>query len=146
MSQSALVGDALTPGGRRRVAVVLEGGRISEVVGQPFSGRLPDDYRMVQGLICPGFIDLQVNGAFGMEAGPDAAKLTELASRLPETGTTAFLPTVISQPAERCYTDFLEALGNVSPGSGVRMLGAHIEGPFLSPARKEPTTRRTCAR
>ncbi len=93
------------------------------------------DYRVVSGLICPGFIDLQINGAFGIDVSPDENGLRELAAKLPQTGTTSFLPTAISWPGER-YETFLEALGKASSVRGFRILGAHIEGPFLSPERK----------
>ena len=133
--QKALVGEAVTPDGLRRVSVIIEGEEISEVVDDPCSGDLPEDYRVVSDLICPGFIDLQINGAFGIDVSPDENELRELAARLPQTGTTAFLPTAISWPGER-YETFLEVLERASSARGSRILGAHIEGPFLSPERK----------
>ena len=131
----ALVGEVLAPEEMGRCAVVVQDGRILDVQTSPGSGNLPSRRRTVSGTICPGFIDLQINGSFGIDVGPDATGLKTLAARLPETGTTSFLPTAISWPAER-YGDFLQSLANVPPGSGARVLGAHIEGPFLSPARK----------
>ncbi len=134
-AQSVFVGDAVVPGGLRRIAATIREGKISEVVNEPRSGDIPVNHRAVDGLICPGFIDLQINGAFGIDVGPDDVGLGELAARLPQTGTTAFLPTAISWPGER-YEAFLEALGKASSGLGAQILGAHIEGPFLSPERK----------
>lgn len=133
----ALVGDALTEAGRRRVAVVIQDQKIIEVVPDPLSGDLPDERRTVSGLICPGFIDLQINGGFGVDVGPEPASLEALARRLPETGVTAFLPTAISWPAGR-YGAFCEVLEGVRSKNvtGARILGAHIEGPFLAPSRK----------
>lgn len=132
----ALVGNALTDAGPRRAAVVIQDDKILDVVPDPSSGDLPDESRTVSGLICPGFIDLQINGGFGADVGPDPASLDTLARRLPETGVTAFLPTAISWPAER-YGAFCEVLEGLSSDMrGARILGAHIEGPFLAPARK----------
>lgn len=132
----ALVGNALTDAGPRRAAVVIQDDKILDVVPDPSSGDLPDESRTVSGLICPGFIDLQINGGFGADVGPDPASLETLACRLPETGVTAFLPTAISWPAER-YGAFCEVLEGLSSDMrGARILGAHIEGPFLAPARK----------
>lgn len=105
------------------------------MVKEPLYGDLPGDRREVSGLICPGFIDLQINGSFGIDVGLDREGLMRLAAKLPQTGTTSFLPTAISWPVER-YQGFLEELRNASTGRGARMLGAHIEGPFLSPDRK----------
>lgn len=133
--QSSLVGEAVTPEGVRRVGVIVRGGEISELVEDPRAGDLPEDRREISDLICPGFIDLQVNGSFGIDVGPDKIRLQDLAAKMPRTGTTSFLPTAISWPAER-YRPFLEILKSVSRGDGARILGAHLEGPFLSGARK----------
>ena len=133
--QQAIVGDILTSSSFQQAVVVLREGKISEVIEQFHAGSLPDNCRAVSGLICPGFIDLQINGAFGVDVGPDADALKTLASELLQTGTTSFLPTAISWPAEH-YESFLEALEGASSGSGARMLGAHLEGPFLSIERK----------
>jgi N-acetylglucosamine-6-phosphate deacetylase len=132
----AIVGEAILPGGLvRRAAVVVTEGKISEVVREPDSGDLPEDRREVRVFICPGFVDLQINGAFGIDVGSDHEALQTLARELPKTGTTSFLPTLISSPIER-YGSFLEALERAAPASGAKILGAHLEGPFLSPARK----------
>jgi N-acetylglucosamine-6-phosphate deacetylase len=132
----ALVGETVLPGGLlRRAGVVVEGGGISAVIEAPRSGDLPADVREVRGLICPGFVDLQINGAFGLDVGPDLETLQTLARELPKTGTTSLLPTLISSPIER-YGEFLDALEKALPAPGANILGAHLEGPFLSPARK----------
>ena len=85
----------------RRAAVVVTEGKTSEVVREPRSGDLPEETREVRGPICPGFVDLQINGAFGLDVGPDHEALQDLARELPKTGTTSFLPTLISSPIER---------------------------------------------
>ncbi|MGH2557766.1 MAG: N-acetylglucosamine-6-phosphate deacetylase [Thermomicrobiales bacterium] len=85
--------------------------------------------------ISPGMIDLQVNGAFGVEVGDDPEAIRLLARRLPESGVTAFLPTVVTAPAalyERAFAAF-DAARDVD---GARPLGLHLEGPLLSPVRK----------
>ena len=135
MAPYALIGDVLAPEPLGRAAVVVEDGRIVEVARSPRPGDLPRERREVPGTICPGFIDLQINGAFGIDVGPDRGGLEALARELPRTGTTSFLPTAISWPAER-YFALLDALNDASGAPGARILGAHIEGPFLSPARK----------
>lgn len=134
---SALVGDVLTISGRRRAAVVMQDGNIAKVISDPDPDDLPKNSRTVEELICPGFIDLQINGGFGADVGPDAEALRTLAARLPQTGVTAFLPTAISWPMER-YDAFFEALDTVvsTPSAGAHVLGAHLEGPFLSESRK----------
>ncbi len=88
------------------------------------------------GYIAPGFIDLQVNGAYGSDFSTDGRAVAEVAARLPETGVTSFLPTIITSSFEaypRLLSQVREASQNVR---GARPLGVHLEGPYLNPVRK----------
>ena len=102
------VGNVLAPEPLGRTAVI-EDGKILDVVRSPRSAELPSECREVPGFICPGFIDLQINGAFGIDVGPDTRALEALSRELPKTGVTSFLPAAISWPPER-YADFLGAI------------------------------------
>ena len=84
-------------------------------------------------IIAPGFIDLQVNGYAGHDAAAGADSIAALSDALPATGVTAFLPTLISAPVE-VGADFAATVGAASEAQGARVLGAHIEGPFLNPS------------
>src|SRR5580704_7715829 len=84
-----LLDGRLVPG-----ALVVEGDRIVEVRTDAV-GELPGP-RLEAEIVSPGLIDLQCNGAFGFEVGGDAEALRALAARLPSTGVTTFLPTVVS--------------------------------------------------
>jgi N-acetylglucosamine-6-phosphate deacetylase len=103
-------------------------------VSQPPGGRKVD----LSGLIlAPGFIDIQINGAFGLDftEAPDA--LYRVASGLPQFGVTAFLPTVITSPLSQIMTAL--EVWNQGPASGFRgatPLGYHIEGPMINPGKK----------
>src|SRR5215218_6805079 len=83
-----------------------------------------------ESLILPGFVDLQVNGAFGVDVASESVRLPELSEALLSTGTTSYLPTVISSP-EGLYEEILPAIGTPT-GSGAEVLGVHLEGPFIS--------------
>jgi N-acetylglucosamine-6-phosphate deacetylase len=131
----ALVGETLTPTGPDRAAVMVRDGRIVDLVRSPRPEALPEDSREFTGLLCPGFIDLQINGAFGADIGPDAEALEILAEQLPSTGVTAFLPTLISSPPDR-YEKFFAALEGCAKTPGAQALGSHLEGPFLAQSRK----------
>jgi N-acetylglucosamine-6-phosphate deacetylase len=89
----------------------------------------------------PGFIDLQLNGAFGVDFNTNPEDIDKVAARLPETGVTAFLATLITSPIDE-YPQKLQAVLNsmaserevIEPHKPPsRLLGAHLEGPFLNP-------------
>ena len=116
--------------------VTMTGGVVT-AVGQGDPPRAPD-VALPSGVLLPGFVDLQVNGYFGEEfltAGADGwARVT---TRLPQTGTTAFLPTFVTAPPG-VLTAGLRAAAALIPAlpAGARVLGVHVEGPFISPAWK----------
>ena len=86
-----------------------------------------------RGIAVPGFVDLQVNGFAGvdfLDADPDGYR--RAGEALLETGVTSYLPTFITAPEEK----LVAALQSVpSVLDGPRVLGVHLEGPFLSPLR-----------
>jgi N-acetylglucosamine-6-phosphate deacetylase len=84
-------------------------------------------------LIAPGFVDLQVNGFAGHDAAAGAGAIAAISEALPATGVTAFLPTLISSPIDACAA-FVAAVGAASESRGARVLGAHVEGPFINPS------------
>ena len=88
-------------------------------------------------LILPGFVDLQVNGAFGVDVASESSRLPELSRALLSTGTTSYLPTVISSP-EDVYEEALPAIGAAETPDepAAEVLGVHLEGPFISAERK----------
>jgi N-acetylglucosamine-6-phosphate deacetylase len=86
-----------------------------------------------RGIAVPGFVDLQVNGFSGVDFfESDADGYRRAGDALLETGVTAYLPTFVTASEEQ----LLAALREVPAGTdGPRVLGAHLEGPFLSPLR-----------
>jgi N-acetylglucosamine-6-phosphate deacetylase len=86
-------------------------------------------------IVSPGMIDLQVNGAFGVEVGPNATDLDAISKGLLATGVTAWLPTVVTAPAD-FYPPVFAAWNDIDPTAGAVPLGLHLEGPFLSPEKK----------
>jgi N-acetylglucosamine-6-phosphate deacetylase len=124
-----VVDGGLTPG-----AVVVEQGRLVEVLrGEVRDGALPAAVQEAF-VVAPGFIDLQVNGAFGVEVGGSAEAIRHLSERLPSTGVTGFLPTVVSSAPE-LYPRLFRAVSDAGDASGAVPLGLHLEGPYLSAAR-----------
>ena len=86
-----------------------------------------------RGVAAPGFVDLQVNGFGGVDLlEADADGYRRAGEALLETGVTSYLPTFISAPEE----DLVAALAAVPViAEGPRILGVHLEGPFLAPSR-----------
>ena len=129
-------GHVLTERGfERDVCVVVEDGFIVALLhGDPPSGDLID---LDGGYLVPGFIDAQVNGGGGVlfnnDTSVDAINAIGRAHR--RFGTTGFLPTLISDDAavmQRAITATRDAIEQGVPG----VLGIHLEGPYLAPARK----------
>jgi N-acetylglucosamine-6-phosphate deacetylase len=117
--EAALVDGQLLPGD-----VEVLGGRIAG-----FGLASPNG----SGIAVPGFVDLQANGFAGVDfLGADTDGYRQATDAILETGVTAFLPTFITSPEEQ----LLAALREVPVDSdGARVLGAHLEGPFLSALR-----------
>jgi N-acetylglucosamine-6-phosphate deacetylase len=117
--------------------LVLAGGRVTEIGAGP--PPRPPDLDLPDGILVPGFVDLQVNGYFGEELiAVSATGWAMVARRLPETGTTAFLPTFITAPLGRLTSALRQAAAITAglPPGGARLLGVHAEGPFISPRRR----------
>jgi N-acetylglucosamine-6-phosphate deacetylase len=116
--EAALVDGQFVPGD-----VEIDGGSIV-AVGLSSAG---------SGIAAPGFVDLQVNGFAGVDLmATDFEGYVRVGEALLATGTTAFQPTFVTAP-ESVLKDALRAMP--ASGIGARVLGAHLEGPFLSPRR-----------
>jgi N-acetylglucosamine-6-phosphate deacetylase len=131
----ALEGCILTPAGFVRGSLRLCGARIAEVAGVPVdeatarSGSLP--------LLLPGFIDLHLHGGGGADtmAGGDA--VAAIARSHARHGTTALLATTMTAPRAEIEAA-LRALAphiDLRPRGGARVLGVHLEGPYINPGR-----------
>ncbi len=92
-------------------------------------------------LVVPGFLDLQCNGAAGVDITTEPEGLWEVAAALPRWGVTAWLPTVVTAPATiraRALAALRSGPDRESPGERpvAVPLGLHLEGPFLAPERR----------
>jgi len=117
----ALVGDVLVRGDVR-----VEDGRVAAV------GVVPAG---TSGLAAPGYVDLQVNGFGGIDfLAAEPSDYRTAGAAMAATGVTAYLPTFISSP-DGAYDHAVAAAGAAREIArpGPRILGVHLEGPFLSP-------------
>jgi N-acetylglucosamine-6-phosphate deacetylase len=117
------------------VDVAIEHGRIVAI--GPDLDRRPSDRRVnLHGLrLAPGYIDLQVNGGHGFDVTTDPASMWDVAAELPRHGVTAFLPTIITSSA-KTVDRAIEAVQRAPTNSGARIVGLHLEGPFIHPERR----------
>ncbi|NLW96237.1 MAG: N-acetylglucosamine-6-phosphate deacetylase [Xanthomonadaceae bacterium] len=119
-------------------AVLVEGGRIAAVAaaGDP-RVRDADAVDLEGGWLLPGFIDAQVNGGGGvlLNNTPTVEGVRAIARAHRRFGTTGLLPTLISDRVgtmREAIAAVREAIARGVPG----VLGIHLEGPYLAPARK----------
>ncbi|KAI1325046.1 carbohydrate esterase family 9 protein [Xylariaceae sp. FL0255] len=106
---------------------------------------LPDEVINLGGrILAPGMIECQLNGAFGfnfstlLDHAAYSKKIKEVNRELVKTGVTSYMPTITSQHSEI----YKRALPHLGPSGdiqvaedGAESLGAHVEGPFLSPTK-----------
>jgi N-acetylglucosamine-6-phosphate deacetylase len=119
--------------------VVIEEGRIQSV-GRSNDVLIPLGVETIdaRGLfLAPGFIDLQINGAFGYDFTKNPSQIWDTAAKLVRYGITTFLPTIVStslKNVREAQSVLMQKPGRASRGA--TPLGLHVEGPFLNPAKK----------
>jgi N-acetylglucosamine-6-phosphate deacetylase len=136
----ALVADRVFDGARvrPRCAVLIENGRIARLASPGEAAGAARIVELPEGsLLAPGFIDTQVNGGGGvlLNDEPTIGGLRTIAETHRRYGTTGLLPTLISDRRavmRRAIDAVAEAIEAGIPG----VVGIHLEGPFLNPARK----------
>jgi N-acetylglucosamine-6-phosphate deacetylase len=119
-------------------SLLIAGGRIARIGGREES--LPEGALVLnlEGMtIYPGFIDVHIHGAAGVDTLEASAEdLYRVARHLASEGVTAWLPTLVPAPAED-YRKAVEAverfvdIQDARPASA-RALGIHYEGPFVN--------------
>jgi len=142
-------GRALTPLEEIPDALILVEDRTIRWIGPRAAAQLApgtDEFDARRLTAVPGFVDVHIHGAAGhdvMEATPEA--LAAVAGSIVRHGTTSFVATTVSTSVDQMVgtlTGLARAIhfqtraasGTASPAA--ECLGVHLEGPFLSPARR----------
>jgi N-acetylglucosamine-6-phosphate deacetylase len=121
-------------------ALIIEGSRIVEIVPQahlPPCQTIDHTIDLAGNSVAPGFIDLQLNGCGGVMFNDriTAATLETMHQTNLKSGTTSFLPTLITTSDHDMQTA-LELVQQYRQQYPHRVLGLHLEGPYLNPKRK----------
>ncbi len=138
----------LTPNGVVGPALMLvDNGRILEIVArgdrQLPAGATHSDFG--DGVIVPGYVDLHIHGSAGYDVMDERAEtLPAIERMLARHGVTSYFPTTVTAPMEPTLralerlADAIEARERKSANGGSRAspLGIHLEGPFISHARR----------
>lgn len=83
-----------------------------------------------------GFIDIHIHGSNGFDVMDATSEALEaIANSIVETGTTSFLATTMTMSRED-ITTALDTIHNFKYRSGAKILGVHLEGPFINPIKK----------
>jgi N-acetylglucosamine-6-phosphate deacetylase len=134
--QLAVAADNIFDGSgvHRDAAVVMEGSRILRIVPKSELPAGIPTRQLARGTwLAPGFIDTQVNGGGDVlfNDDPSPAGVAAIAAAHRRFGTTALLPTLLSDTTEkmRAAHDAVAAVMDIEPS----IIGIHYEGPFLSP-------------
>ena len=115
--------------------VVLAGGLVTDIVATGDADASGCELHDLGGnLLAPGLIDLQVNGGGGVlfNDAPTVASLRAIAAAHRSFGTTAFLPTLITDSdtvMDEAVAAVAAAIRERVPG----IIGIHLEGPYLNP-------------
>jgi N-acetylglucosamine-6-phosphate deacetylase len=118
-------------------AVVIDDGKIHALVKQ---SELPENIAQIDlrgRILSAGFIDLQINGCGGVmfNHAPTAETLEHMHLTNLKTGTTSFLPTLISDD-DQTIRQALQATQTYMYRHQYQVLGMHLEGPYTNPIRK----------
>lgn len=126
--------DGVTPAFQHDRAVLIRDGRVAEI--RPANEADHARATIYAPIAAPGLIDIQINGAadvqFNFDPTPEAVATIARGAR--KGGTAHILPTFITAHGQE-YLQAISAVGQAMK-AGVRgIIGVHLEGPFLSPAR-----------
>jgi N-acetylglucosamine-6-phosphate deacetylase len=117
-------------------AVLVEHGRITSIVPADSVDATTPVEQLDGGMLLPGFIDTQVNGGGGVlfNDHPTIEGIASMAAAHRRFGTTAMLPTLISDDLD-VIARAIAAVDEAISSGVLGIIGIHIEGPFLNPAK-----------
>ena len=86
--------------------------------------------------VAPGFIDTHIHGIGGYGTDDHSVKsILKMSEILPQYGVTSFIPTLYSEKKDELIKAIRAVVDAMGQEKGARILGMHLEGPFISPNR-----------
>jgi N-acetylglucosamine-6-phosphate deacetylase len=120
----------------QKADLLIRDGRIAAASDAQTASPSVDEIDLSGCMLLPGFIDVHIHGALGvdpMEA--DAAGLRRISKFLAAQGVTGWLPTLVPAP-DADYAQAIAAIEEAMKSTGgARILGVHYEGPFVNSAQ-----------
>ncbi|HEX8818067.1 MAG TPA: N-acetylglucosamine-6-phosphate deacetylase [Terriglobales bacterium] len=125
--------------------LLIEDGRIVEVTSRsakpaPAGARLID---YEDGILAPGFIDIHIHGSAGHDVmNSDSAGLAAVEAFIARHGVTGYFPTTVTAPLDHTLAALDRLATAIEEGGSdgcerrARPLGIHLEGPFISHAKR----------
>lgn len=122
-------------------AILIEGGRIARILDLHAGESVKSDVVInLDGLkLFPGFIDIHIHGAVGVDTNEaDARSLQRVARFLAENGVTSWLPTLVPDREENylraihTIDELIRTQSELKPTAAARAVGVHYEGPFVN--------------
>jgi len=130
-----LHGHVLTPEGFVQGSLQIEGGRIGRLQGRKVTE--VQVRQSVQPIVLPGFIDLHVHGGGGQDTMAGGSAIETIARLHARHGTTALLATTMTAPHDEIERALRALAPHIAqrPRGAARVLGVHLEGPYINAAR-----------
>lgn len=124
-----------------RCAIYIKNGKIIDIFSEERfrDEKFPKEVKVIDvngAYVLPGFIDSHIHGigGYGADDG-DAQSIINMSKILAEYGVTSFIPTCNTQSEEKLIKNIKAIVSAMGKENGARILGLHLEGPFLSPKR-----------
>jgi len=123
-------------------SIWIEDGRISQITSQP-SSAVPANATHLDysgHMLAPAYLDIHIHGAAGHDVMEGTAESLQSVGRFLATrGVGSFLPTTVTAPLDatlRALEGIADAIESQEPSTGAKPLGIHLEGPFVSHAKR----------
>ncbi len=134
-------GKVITPLRVIEKGIVIYKGKSISAVGQEDYVKIPREAKVIDAsgkIVAPGFVDIHIHGSKGRDTMDSSYEaINELATFIATHGTTAFLPTTISES----HKNLLNAITAVKTAmrkrtDGAEILGLNMEGPYINPEKR----------